>query len=535
MNYIKHKSRLIKLLSSSVLVLTLIISSCEELLDLRPYSQSDEDASFSTPSLVKLSVTGMYQAAQIGDYKRGVPWGAEFVHLGDARGEDVVNSVDFSLLTPLYMNTYNGNTNNIIQWWNDAYVLINRCNCVLEGVQTAANNGIITQELANQYKGEALVFRAITHFEFLMHYSRPYLYTPDASHYGVPYREKAITSKAGINEGMKQGRNSVAECYQKILADLDLAEQYLPTKAQRGGGKTGITRLTREATAAFKTRVYLHKYDWAKVISEGSKFLAGGVYSGSYTLTASPGGPFSDCYGNTESIFSIENSGTNNPGLNGALAQIYKARQLVCISPILWRDPAWLPDDKRRTATTEAVIPTPELVWNRSGRMYTNKYKDVTNRTDASPLMRYAEVLLNLAEAYARTGDVVNGLANLNTVRNRALANPSTQAYTAGTFATNVQLLGAILKERRIEFLQEGRRWPDIHRLQYCPFFSINGIPAKYANTLPPSTAYILGTPFTGPYGVSSIPYSDYRFLLPIPQLETDANPKLAEQQNPGW
>ena len=89
--------------------------------------------------------------------------------------------------------------------------------------------------------------------------------------------------------------------------------------------------------------------------------------------------------------------------------------------------------------------------------------------------------------------------------------------------------------ERRIEFAMEGRRWPDIHRLQQCPHFPINGIPAKLANGMPSGTLFALGTPYTGALGTVAIPYSDYRFLWPIPQDEINANPTLAAQQNPGW
>ncbi|MBK6283069.1 MAG: RagB/SusD family nutrient uptake outer membrane protein [Draconibacterium sp.] len=81
----------------------------------------------------------------------------------------------------------------------------------------------------------------------------------------------------------------------------------------------------------------------------------------------------------------------------------------------------------------------------------------------------------------------------------------------------------------------EGRRWPDIHRLQQCPHFPINGIPAKLANGMPKGTDFALGTPYSGAFGTVAIPYSDFRFLWPIPQDEINANPTLAEQQNPGW
>jgi hypothetical protein len=128
-----------------------------------------------------------------------------------------------------------------------------------------------------------------------------------------------------------------------------------------------------------------------------------------------------------------------------------------------------------------------------------------------------------------------SALLYLNMVRDRSLATPATQSFTAASFANNTALLGAILVERRIEFAMEGRRWPDIHRLQFCPYFPINGIPQKLANSAVPVAAFTLGTPYAGPYGVAAIPYTDYRFLWPIPQAELDINPTLAAEQNPGW
>jgi hypothetical protein len=209
----------------------------------------------------------------------------------------------------------------------------------------------------------------------------------------------------------------------------------------------------------------------------------------------------------------------------------YKRRNLVAISPIIWRDPSWLTDDKRREETTMVFTGTGSL----AGRKYTYKYKDEVSYTDAAPIIRYAEVVLNMAEAYARkaTPDLTNALAMLNSVRNRSLANPSTQAYTATSLPDQSTMVKAILKERRIEFLAEGRRWSDIHRLQNDNIDPINGIPAKRANGTPAASEYTLGTPYTGPYGVPSVPYSDTRFLWPIPQIELNANTYLT--QNPGW
>src|SRR5690606_31221718 len=163
--------------------------------------------------------------------------------------------------------------------------------------------------------------------------------------------------------------------------------------------------------------------------------------------------------------------------------------------------------------------------------------KDDTNHTDASPIIRYAEVLLNMAEAHARKAapDLASSLALLNQVRNRSLADPGTQAYVMGDFAGAAELVEGIINERRIEFLMEGRRWSDIHRLQGDDLFPMAGIPQKVGNGPVPPESYELGTPYTGPYGVSALPYDDFKFIWPIPQVEVDANPTLAAEQNPGW
>ncbi len=75
--------------------------------------------------------------------------------------------------------------------------------------------------------------------------------------------------------------------------------------------------------------------------------------------------------------------------------------------------------------------------------------------TDAASIIRFAEVFLNIVEAQARKAltNLATAITLLNTVRNRALANPTTQAYTLATLSTPILIVGAILQERRIEFL----------------------------------------------------------------------------------
>lgn len=501
-----------------VLSIILTLSSCKEesILDLQPINNISLDQAFSTPSLIENSVNGMYNAAAIGQYfstdpngGRGYIWGAAFVQQGDNRGEDMVNTATFYQLT--YTNTYDPTTANNVYYWVDGYRLINRCNLVIEGVTKAVSNGIITQAVGNNYIGQAKFLRAITHFEMLIHFARPFHLDNGAS-LGVVYREVGIDTQAEINAELLRNRNTVAEVYTKVIADLNDAESLITN--------TQLVKASKNAAIAFKTRVYLHKRDWANVITEGNKLT-------SYTLTALPSTVFTSNYSNTESIFSIRHSATSNPGVNAALASQYNRRLLVAISPIIWRDPSWLADDKRRE---EGV-----MVFTSSGRKYTFKYKDVTSYTDAAPIIRYAEVVLNMAEAHARktNPDLTTALNLLNSVRNRALANPSTQAYTAISLPNQSAIVEAILKERRIEFLAEGRRWADIHRLQGDDLHPINGIPAKRANGNPAAAEYTAAGPYTGPYGVPAVPYTDFKFVWPIPQMELNSNPNIT--QNPGW
>jgi starch-binding outer membrane protein, SusD/RagB family len=531
MSYLTCK---VKLAFIAFFLMALLISSCEKkVIDLAPYSSISESTAFSTPSLVALSVTGMYNSAELGYYAgsyRGYPFGAAFIEQGDCRGEDVVNNASFYQLT--YTATYDRTTANNVNYWVDCYRLINRTNIVIDGVNNAVAKNIITAAQGNIYLGEAYFFRAITHLELLTHFARPYKFTADASHPGVPYRNQAYTTLSAIDSGTVQHRNTVADCYAKIVSDLNFAEANLPSKSARSGNEK-ITRATKGAAIAYKTRVFLNMWDMANVKVEAAKLLAL-TGADAYSLTSDPNTPFTSGYSNTESIFSIENSAANNPGVNAALPQMYKRRQLVNVSPIIWRNLSWLTDDKRRNAASGGMIV------NSAGVIYSNKYKDDVNSTDPAPVIRYAEVLLNLAEAYCRTGVMTgppdaNALLYLNMVRNRSLATPATQAFTAGSFTDNTALLGAILTERRIEFVCEGRRWPDIHRLQYCPFFPINGIPAKLANAMPAAALYTLGTAYPGPFSIPAIPGTDYRFLWPIPQSEVDINPTLAAEQNPGW
>ncbi|WP_231458505.1 RagB/SusD family nutrient uptake outer membrane protein [Pedobacter sp. Leaf132] len=519
--------------TTAILGVVLVASSCNKITDLQPNNSFSEESAYSSPARVALAVTGVYSAAQMGSYAgsvdRGYPFGAANTEQQDARGEDVIAVPSFYLIT--YEGTYSPTTANNQGMWETSYALINRANVVIEGVKKAAAAGVITPALATQYEAESRYLRALAHHELLVHFARPYSHTAGATHLGVPYRTVAASSPAGVDINKSQGRNTVKECYDKLLEDLNFAEANLPESYAAG---LKVSRATKGAAIAIKTRIYLHMGSWANVITEGNKLISSNAPFtspiGGYSLTATPSGPFitASNFTNSESIFSIENSTTRNAGTNGSISTMYTkaaGRALLALSPIIYNSSFWLPTDLRRTTMT-----------TNDGRGYfTTKYPEFSTFTDANPIIRYAEVLLNVAEAEARTTALSSrALALLNAVRNRAVTTAANQ-FTIANFASGNDLVQAVLNERRIEFLAEGHRWGDIHRLANDANFSTGGIPSKVAWTGTTFASWNPSVPYSGARTVSAIPYTDFRFIWPLPQSEISTNPVLAAQQNPNY
>lgn len=527
-----------KFIYAILLLITFSVSSCKKYTELNPINSLSEATAFDTPANIELVAAGVYNTAAVGTYSggsgRGYPFGAASIEQGEMRGEDMVNLATFFQIT--YESTYTSTTANNINLWSNLYALINQCNILIAGVEAAAAKGTITTAVSTQYSAEARFLRALAHHELVINFSRPYV-DGNGSNVGVPYRTVAVNSTDAVTSQVLVPRGTVAEDYTKILADLDYAETNLPATRST----YAITRATKGAAIALKTRVKLHMNDFAGVITEGAKLgtsAAAGPYTsaiGNYALTTSPDGPFTSFSNNTESIFSIENSAAANGGVNGALPNMFGpaslgGRGLVATSPNLYNAAFWVTGDTRRTLL--------QIQQTTTGAKYffNYKFRDYTNKTDYAPIIRYAEVLLNVAEAYSRTTALDTRALNLlNAVRNRAV--PTASQYTIASFTTQNALTQAILNERRIEFAGEGRRWPDITRLSQDANFQVagGGIPAKILVTALSGTGTNWDVTLrpTTVAGKASIAYSDYRYIWPIPTDELNANPNIAK--NPGY
>ena len=538
-----------------VLVITiLLVNACSKKLDLLPNNAFVDNTAYTTPDRCLLALNGVYDAAQSGVYDplngaatsvRGYPFGAANIEQQEMRGEDMVNIATFYQVT--YLSTYNTTSPNNVNMWKELYALINKANLAIAGFRTASG-GVLTATVAAQYEAECRFLRAMAHHELLLHFARPYS-DGNGNQLGVPYHDYPVNTTASLDILAIQKRDTVRNCYAKILADLDFAEANLPAQIVAPAGTTVSTvnntiRATKAAAIALKMRIKLHMNDWQGVLTEGNKLIPAsitplnftGIVSpiGGWKLTATVDGPFTNNI-STESIFSIKNDALDNAGVNAALSRMYSpnaggGRGLCAISPIAWNLPSWTCADRRKTVLTV----TGQDANNQSNK-FTKKYTDITNMSDYAPQIRFAEVLLTQAEAEARNSNAVTGRAVdlLNAVRNRAIIDSVTNQYTTSSFTTVNDLIKAILDERRIEFLAEGKRWGDIHRLSMDPNFSTGGIPAKMANGFSNIAVFPSCSGAVPASTVSAIPYSDYRFLWPIPQQERITNPII--EQNPGY
>jgi hypothetical protein len=532
---------------NTVLLLIILISaSCEKVLDQAPYNAFTDESVFTSLDRATLALNGVYDAAQTGGPTlggRGYPFGAATIEQGDNRGEDVVNLQAFYQIT--YQGTYTPASANNVAMWDNTYGMINKANIAIEGFKKALASGILTQAVATQFEAECRFLRALGHHELLVHFARPFL-DGAGDKLGVPYRDYAVKGGESLTRLQTEARPKVSQTYAKLLDDIKFAEDNLP--ATNSGG--AVIRAQKSAAIALKQRVLLHMGQWANAVAAGNQLIPTTLNTanpsatrsiiGNHGLMATASGSFGHAGGNSisvENIFSIKNDPLDNGSVNGAPAAMYGStdllgRGLVCISPIIWNNVGWLADDTRRstlyrnggTAIGRAIL--------------TTKYTDYSGRGDNTPIIRFAEVFLNQAEAEARvaTGVSARAVDLLNMVRNRSLSSPATQQYTVANFADQTALINAILLERRIEFLAEGRRWPDIHRLAQDPIVALRpeGIPAKVTNGGVTGTTlaqYGIGLPVV--VAQPAIPYSDFRFIWPISQLEITTNPIIT--QNPGY
>lgn len=405
------------------------------------------------------------------------------------------------------VNSGNGEISNL---WNSYYSAMFNVNNALGKIQTAT----ITDASKKAVDGELKFLRAFLYFDLVRYFGDVVLVT------------KVLETP---DEAFGLLRVPQAQVFTQIETDLKDAVASLPDRQPTN--QTG--RATKGAAATLLGTVYLTQKKYADAVT-----TLNGVLSLGYTLLTNYPDVFDPTKKNgPESIFEIQYQGGNDlgeqsnfmyvfaPRLSGAAitgyGNVVPAGRNIPTNDLI---KAFETGDARFGVSLDTGYRTSANVF--VPIPYIKKYRHphtIAGRTDNNwPVMRYADVLLMLAEAINEATGPTNGaLGYLNQVRARAKLLPLS-GLDKVAFRTSV------LQERRVELAFENHRWFDLKRTktpaELVAFMNAHGAREKANPTVPRG-----GIAFNALDYV----YVDTEVLLPIPAPQILINAQLS--QNLGY
>lgn len=470
--------------------------------------------------------------------------------------------------------------------WRGVYEGVVRANAALRLLASvvADKPGEFTAAQAASIEGEALFLRAHFHFEAWRMWGN------------IPYYRETDTD-------FRKANGTSAEAVTALLADLDAAIAKLPTTPRNG--QAG--RATQWAAKAYKGRVQAYAGQWAGALATLRDVRNAGPYAleASYDRVWTG---YSDLDNGPETILAYQASANDGePNGNNAnygerlnfphgtplfgccgfhqpsqnLVNFYSVDAVTGL-PLALTDPNW---NARNTNLTSATLTPvdPRLDWTvgRDGVPYKDwgphaptwirsptyggpysPKKNVHERASGAVstvgwvntqlnsvnihLLRYADVLLLLAEAEVEAGSLENARTIVNQIRTRAgvrVQGPGTDrattavpindpsvtwaTYRIGTytapFATQADARTAVRYERRLELAMEGQRFFDLRRW---------GIAQTTLN------AYLAVERTRRSYLTGADAFAARHNLFPIPAIQIQLSKVGTENrltQNAGW
>jgi len=482
MRRFKIKNKLAGLLVLTPLLFS-TVSCKKDFLELSPELSIPSEFVFSSADRIESQVVGIYSSIKNGQF-----YGGRYLIYNDIRSEEFVNERTNNVTGYSTYQFSNDETDSYVSdFWVRGYLTINRINIFLTDIEPVGTD-ILDANKKTQLIAEVKFIRALTYYSLVQLFAKPYAADNGASR-GIPLRLLAERN----SENNDLAASPVKDIYAQILKDLNEAEAAVP--ATYASQDDQSTRAHKNTIIAFKTRVLLAMKDYAKVITEANK-----IVSATAPFKASSGVPhqlapaITDVFSNfkiNERILSFPFEANNAPGTQNQLGYYYNEGNIEysLAEGGIFSNPAWPTTDARKKDLTGKS--------SKGDMNILTKFSAASPYLDWIPVIRYSEVLLNLAEAEAEAGSQTRALALLKAVRNRSDA-----AYTFPTFANKAALVDAILLERRIEFLGEGLRVPDLQRRN----MPINSVGAGRL-----------------------IQPTDERYIFPIPLGETITNPGVSK------
>ncbi|WP_019947707.1 RagB/SusD family nutrient uptake outer membrane protein [Hymenobacter aerophilus] len=413
-----------KFATRSALLLSLGLGTvaCDKALDVEPQNSISSDTGYSTKEDAAAALNGVYDGLQLTDY-----YGVAFPTISDLiSGDELHVGTYTTTLGQIAQNQTSADNIQVQNTWDAIYNTINRANYLLQ--ESEKINDPAFPKLATQAQVRAI--RALCYMNLLGLWggtSQGYGY-PDGL--GVPLR---LTPTVSIGPDTQPiPRSSEADVAAAIRTDLDFAIENL-------SAGTG-SRVTKNAALALRARFELRMRNYPEALK-----FAGQVPALAGFAASAPSGTATDALWqlsfsatdkNLYAFWWFTTGGRNelDPGANLAAAHPSGDKRLpINIAP--------------EVAANGTVSPS----------KVTLKYTRTATGDDPFNVVRYAEVVLTIAESAARTGDLATATTQLDIIRTRAGLAPTT-ATTAEA------LIEDILLQRRLELAYEGSYWYDLRR-----------------------------------------------------------------------
>ena len=529
-----------KKLFFSLLLIGLLVqlSGCKKsLLNLQSQSAYSYDTYFNNSDALNQATVATYATL----LHQGL-WSREYYFIFDLLGYEAKRTTNMQGdLAQLANYQFGTDQVTISQLWGSLYRLIFRANVVIDRANAWKPTVEADQQNAKQYVAEAKFLRAYAYFNIVNLWGDAPLYT-------------AYDSVVANNYPF---RAPAASIWALIESDLKTAETDLPLTY----GSAGLGRATSGAAVALLGKTYLYEKKWADAQAELTK-LTQSPYS--YSLDPSYDNLFSTTNQNSpENIFQIMNAAWTDWGIGN---QYYvfggqetwggKATHSDRAQEYGWND--WNNVYITQAAVNAFTYPNPAGEGSYTDpRAYSTFYGNKPSGGDTvyceqcatgkisfpfnandpqgdykwrkyeyynlvpnlngpqssinGQVIRYADVLLMLAEAFIQqgnTGSVPLGLINQVRARAGAVAYPSLGSSPSAA-------LTILIRERQLELAGEQSRYFDLIR------WGIAKTVINNERAVEP--------------GDGTQPFQDKNLLFPIPNSEKNYNPNVASGVKNDW
>lgn len=453
-----------KILYNTISLILLIgISACSDFIDLEPETSLSSAVAFDNIQGVEAGINGAYSILH-------TDWVERQIIFAETLASNVfeVNSLGNSNYQATLRHETWTDLNNVSNYlWQMNYRSVDLANQIIVAMPDIAEPN---QQIANEKKrllGEAYFLRGLNYFVLNRFYAQP------KNGLSIP-----ILTEPFVNGDMP-ARATISETKNQVIADLKEAETLM------AGIESNNGRATIWAVKALLARVYFEYKDYQNAETYANEVINNGKVEGK-KLALITGGDFNSLYNDgisSEHIFTF--LGQPNDRANTRLFEIFSLNSSAV--ELSLSKPFW-----NIISTNKEDLRIEQLHEDFRSAWACYKYDD---RDMNIPYIRLSEMYLIRAESKVNNGDLEGGLADLNSLRNRA-------GLEETTYTDQADLLAQLYRERSLELSMEGDNFHNLKRLEQ-------------------------------PIGGYSWEEAQYKLVFFIPEKEVQLNPNLV--QNETW